>query len=52
VLINLFIHFFSLRYVDIYANDIEKFFTDFTAAFNKLEELGTKNLTKQNWAGV
>lgn len=38
------------KFVDIYASDQAKFFTDFTAAFTKLEELGTKNLVATNWA--
>jgi cytochrome c peroxidase len=28
------------KYVDMYANDEAKFFTDFAAAFGKLQELG------------
>jgi len=31
-------------YVKMYAKDNDLFFKDFTAAFAKLEELGTKNL--------
>jgi len=31
-------------YVELYAKDKKKFFGDFTAAFTKLEELGTKGL--------
>ncbi|KAL7463546.1 hypothetical protein ACHAXS_003908 [Conticribra weissflogii] len=37
------------KYVDIYAGDQEKFFSDFSLAFNKLEELGTKNLSTAKW---
>ncbi|EPY27158.1 L-ascorbate peroxidase [Strigomonas culicis] len=33
------------KYVDIYAKDNDKFCEDFSAAFKKLTELGTKNLT-------
>lgn len=33
-------------YVDIYAKDQKKFFTDFAIAFQKLEELGCENLVK------
>ena len=32
------------KYVDIYAKDNKKFFSDFSAAFQKLEELGCTNL--------
>ena len=32
------------KYVDLYAKDQKKFFTDFSAAFAKLLELGTKDL--------
>ena len=32
------------KYVDVYAKDQKKFFADFSQAFQKLEELGTKNL--------
>lgn len=32
------------KYVDLYSKDNKQFFTDFAAAFQKLEELGTKNL--------
>ena len=32
------------KYVEVYAKDKKKFFDDFTVAFQKLEELGTKNL--------
>ena len=32
------------KYVDIYAKDQKKFFADFAAAFQKLEELGTEGL--------
>ena len=33
------------RYVEVYAKDQKKFFADFAAAFQKLEELGTSNLS-------
>jgi cytochrome c peroxidase len=33
------------KYVDEYAKDQKKFFADFSAAFEKLETLGTKGLT-------
>jgi Peroxidase len=32
------------QYVEIYAKDQKRFFKDFAAAFQKLEELGTENL--------
>jgi cytochrome c peroxidase len=32
------------KYVEIYAKDKKRFFTDFSAAFQKLEELGTSEL--------
>mmetsp|Transcript_16698 Transcript_16698/g.25927 ORF Transcript_16698/g.25927 Transcript_16698/m.25927 type:complete len:217 (-) Transcript_16698:318-968(-) len=32
------------KYVEMYAADEKKFFSDFAKAFQKLEELGTKNL--------
>lgn len=38
------------KYVDLYAGDQEKFFADFSKAFNKLEELGTSNLVATEWA--
>jgi cytochrome c peroxidase len=34
------------RYVDVYAKSQDKFFEDFAAAFEKLELLGTSNLTE------
>ena len=34
----------------MYAQDEDKFFKDFSVAFQTLEELGTKNLTPTNWA--
>lgn len=37
------------NYVDLYAADESKFFKDFSKAFNKLEELGTKNLVATSW---
>lgn len=39
-----------MKYVKVYAKDAEKFNKDFTAAFNKLEELGTSGLTPTEWA--
>lgn len=33
------------KYVDEYAKDQKKFFADFSKAFEKLETLGTKDLT-------
>ena len=38
------------KYVDLYATDGSKFNSDFSKAFNKLEELGTKNLVLVDWA--
>jgi cytochrome c peroxidase len=38
------------KYVAIYANDAEKFNNDFAKAFQKLEELGTKDLKNCEWA--
>ena len=32
------------KYVELYAKDQKKFFSDFCAAFQKLEELGTSGL--------
>ena len=32
------------KYVEVYAKDKKKFFSDFAVAFQKLEELGTANL--------
>lgn len=32
------------KYVDIYAKDQKRFFADFSAAFQKLEELGCEGL--------
>eukprot|EP00640_Fibrocapsa_japonica_P002810 CAMPEP_0113944488 /NCGR_PEP_ID=MMETSP1339-20121228/34449_1 /TAXON_ID=94617 /ORGANISM="Fibrocapsa japonica" /LENGTH=272 /DNA_ID=CAMNT_0000949707 /DNA_START=433 /DNA_END=1251 /DNA_ORIENTATION=- /assembly_acc=CAM_ASM_000762 len=37
------------KYVDLYASNQDKFFSDFSAAFSKLEELGTKNLVATKW---
>lgn len=37
------------NYVDLYAADESKFFKDFSKAFNKLEELGAKNLVTTSW---
>lgn len=39
-----------LKYVKVYAKDGDKFNKDFTAAFQKLEELGTTGLTPTEWA--
>ena len=39
-----------LKYVNMYAKDGKKFDKDFTKAFQKLEELGTTNLTPTQWA--
>ena len=39
-----------LKWVNVYAKDANKFNKDFTVAFQKLEELGTKNLTPTEWA--
>lgn len=38
------------RYVKLYAADEKKFFNDFSAAFHKLEDLGTTNLVPTEWA--
>ena len=38
------------KYVKEYAKDGQKFNKDFSKAFQKLEELGTKNLTPVDWA--
>jgi cytochrome c peroxidase len=39
-----------MKWVTIYAKDATKFNEDFTKAFQKLEELGTSNLTPTAWA--
>jgi catalase (peroxidase I) len=39
-----------LKWVKVYAKDGAKFNADFTKAFQKLEELGTSNLTPTEWA--
>jgi cytochrome c peroxidase len=39
-----------LKWVNVYAKDGAKFNKDFSAAFSKLLELGTSNLTPTNWA--
>jgi catalase (peroxidase I) len=39
-----------LKWVEAYAKDDAKFDADFTKAFQKLEELGTSNLTPTEWA--
>ena len=36
------------KFVELYAKDDKQFRTDFTKAFQKLEELGTKNLKSVN----
>jgi cytochrome c peroxidase len=38
------------EWVDIYADNSALFFTDFSAAFQKLTELGTSGLTPTEWA--
>lgn len=38
------------KYVKIYAKDANKFNKDYSKAFQKLEELGTSNLTPTEWA--
>jgi cytochrome c peroxidase len=38
------------EWVDIYAGNSALFFTDFSAAFQKLTELGTSGLTPTAWA--
>jgi len=38
------------KWVSVYAKDASKFNKDFTAAFQKLEELGTSGLTPTEWA--
>lgn len=38
-----------LKYVEMYADDEKKFFEDFSKAFFKLENLGTKNLVPTKW---
>ncbi|KAI2492072.1 peroxidase [Fragilaria crotonensis] len=38
------------KYVSVYAKDGAKFNSDFTKAFQKLEELGTSGLTPTEWA--
>lgn len=39
-----------MKWVQEYAKDGAKFNEDFTKAFQKLEELGTSNLTPTKWA--
>jgi cytochrome c peroxidase len=39
-----------LKWVNVYAKDAAKFNDDFSNAFQKLEELGTSNLTPTEWA--
>jgi cytochrome c peroxidase len=38
------------KWVNVYGKDSAKFNSDFTAAFQKLEELGTSALTQTEWA--
>ena len=38
------------KWVDVYGKDGQKFNADFSKAFQKLEELGTKDLTPTEWA--
>ena len=38
-----------MKWVNVYAKDADKFNKEFTAAFQKLEELGTKDLTPTEW---
>ena len=38
------------KYDDLYAGDQNKFFSDFSKAFNKLEELGTTGLVATQWS--
>jgi cytochrome c peroxidase len=37
-------------WIDVYADDADRFFADFSDAFQKLTELGTVNLTPTEWA--
>jgi cytochrome c peroxidase len=37
------------KWVQVYGQDVNQFNTDFTKAFQKLEELGTTNLTPTEW---
>lgn len=39
-----------LEWVKVYAKDGAKFDADFAEVFQKLEELGTSNLTPTQWA--
>lgn len=39
-----------LKFVNVYAKDAARFNKDFTAAFQKLEELGTSGLAATDWA--
>lgn len=39
-----------LKWVEVYGKDGAKFNVDFSKAFQKLEELGTSNLTPTTWA--
>jgi cytochrome c peroxidase len=39
-----------LKWVQVYGKDGNKFNDDFSKAFQKLEELGTQNLTPAVWA--
>ena len=38
------------KWVDVYAKDNAKFIKDFSAAFQKLNELGTSGLIATEWA--
>lgn len=37
------------KWVKLYGKDAKKFDEDFSRAFQKLEELGTENLTRTEW---
>mmetsp|Transcript_22163 Transcript_22163/g.33614 ORF Transcript_22163/g.33614 Transcript_22163/m.33614 type:complete len:347 (+) Transcript_22163:36-1076(+) len=39
-----------MKFVTVYAKDEQKFLKDFSKAFQKLNELGTSNLTPTEWA--
>ena len=39
-----------LKWVQVYGKDAKKFESDFSKAFQKLEERGTSNLTPVEWA--
>jgi hypothetical protein len=40
----------TYKQVDVYAKDSKQFNADFAKTFQKLEELGTKNLVATEWA--